>query len=110
MSPDERRTLLDDLHGGRTSRNREVERFARPECRRVLSAYRRVRALLREAARPGVQVQVRWLEGRQCLAVAVEDAALRYRRVLFLYSWEAAFLASIGGLGEALPLGAGRGS
>lgn len=109
MSPNERRSLLDDLHSGRTSRNRELERFGRHDCRAVLSGYRRVKALLGEAGRPGVRFRARWLEGGARLAVAVEDPKLRYRRVVFLSSWEAAFLASVAGSAAGLPPGALRG-
>ncbi len=109
MSPDERRCLLDDLHCGRTSRNRDLERFGRPEYRSVLSGYRRVKTLLGEAGRPGVRFRARWLGGGERLAVAVEDGKLRYRRIVFLSPWEAAFLASVAGAAAGLPLPAPRG-
>jgi len=102
MNPEDRRSLLHDLDRGRTSRNREVDRFAEPGCRRVLTGYRRVKALLRDLDRPGVDARARWVENPGHLAVAVEDPRLRYRRVVLLAPWEAEFLASLGGPGARL--------
>jgi hypothetical protein len=93
MSPEDRRALFDDLLHGRTSRNRELDRFAQPECRSVLRGYRRVRALVRELGRPGAEVC--WLGHPEALAVTVTHPRLRYRRVVFLSPWEAQFLASL---------------
>ncbi len=99
MDSAQRRALLDDLHRGRTSRNRDLERFAEPEGRRVLAAYRRVKGVLADLSRPGGSARVRWLEAPERLAVAVEVPPLRYRRELVLTPWEAEFLASLGGPG-----------
>jgi len=99
MNPDQRRVLLDDLQHGRTSRNRDLERFAEPRCRRVLAGYRRVRALLADLRRPGASTRTRWLEGPERLALAVDLPRLRYRRVVVLTPWEAEFLEALGGPG-----------
>ncbi|MDW7711380.1 MAG: hypothetical protein SCH98_12990 [Deferrisomatales bacterium] len=104
MTPEERSCLLDDLQHGRTSRNRELERFARPPERAVLSGYRMVKALLGDVSRPGVRVHARWVRGGESLAVALEDPALRYRRTLLLSPWEAAFLGGAGGPGFVFPV------
>ncbi|MEW6486404.1 MAG: hypothetical protein AB1578_00625 [Thermodesulfobacteriota bacterium] len=104
MSPEDRRALFDDLLHGRTSRNRELDRFAQPECRSVLRGYRRVKALVRELGRPGVEVQ--WVGHPEALAVAVTHPRLRYRRVVFLSPWEARFLASLPGPAQGFVSGA----
>lgn len=58
----------------------------------MLRAYRRVRSLLRELARPGVRAGARWSTNPGGLDVAVECPRLRYRRVVVLAPWEARFL------------------
>lgn len=104
MSPEDCRALFDDLLHGRTSRNRELDRFAQPECRAVLRGYRRVKALLRELGRPGVEARARWVAHPEVLKVALTHAGLRYRRVVFLSSWEVDFLAFLAGSeGVSLP-------
>jgi hypothetical protein len=108
MNPEERRSLLSDLRRGRTSRNRDLDRFAEPESRRVLTGYRRVKALWSDLSRPGVGARARWVENPGHLAVAVEDPRLRYRRVVLLTPWEAEFLAALGGPGPEIALLRGR--
>lgn len=95
MSPEDCRALFDDLLHGRTSRNREVDRFAEPQRRAVLRGYRRVKALVREFGRSGVEVQ--WVGHPEAPAVAVTHPGLRCRREVFLSPWEARFLASFSG-------------
>ncbi len=92
MSDAERIRLLRDLFRGATSRNREFERFQRPEARRVLQGYRRLRSLLREVRRPDVETRARWVDGSSRLAVAVEQSRFGYRRLVFLDAWEGEFL------------------
>jgi len=110
MDPEERHSLLQDLHCGRTSRNRDLEGFAEPARRRVLSGYRRVKALVRDLRRPGVDVHARWVENPGHLAVAVEDTRLRYRRVVLLAPWEAEFLETLAEPGATPQIDSPRGA
>lgn len=84
--------LLRDLFAGRTSRNRDFERFRDPAARRVLSGYRRLLSLARELAEPGVEASVERAGGGVELAVEVRIRGLGYHRLAVLTAWEFALL------------------
>ena len=84
-------SLLRELHLGNTSRNRAFLRFSEPAAARVLAGYRRLKSLVTELGRPGVEVRI--LE-RPSGEPAVEVLARRllYHRVVLLSAWELRFL------------------
>jgi hypothetical protein len=87
-----REGLLGDLHEGRTSRNRDYERFLEPAAHRVWRSYRLLAGLAAELRQPGVEVRiVRSRQGQQP-AVEVRIRRLRYHRLVLLSSWEFDFL------------------
>ena len=102
MDAREKRCLLQDLHLGRTSRNKEFGRFCEPQARAVLNAHRRLRSLLGELVDPGVRATVRALEDGR-VQVTARRPALRYRRVLVLEPWEAEFLTETAPSGSFSP-------
>ena len=106
MAEDAQTQLLRDLHTGRTSRNRDFERFADGSARRALRGYRRVRSLLRELRAPGVEAQVRLLAPSGARAVEVFLRGVRYHRLVLLSPAEFALLVEELGAG-APPTDAG---
>lgn len=92
--------LLADLRAGRTSRNRDHERFDEPEARRVLRGYRRLKSLVRELLRPGVEAHLRRPSRAEGAAVEVVVRSVRYHRLVWLAPWELDFLrAELGAAG-----------
>ena len=102
MAEDTQALLLRDLYAGRTSRNRDFERFCDPAARRTLRGYRRVRSLLRELRMPGVEARVRLSRLSEERAVEVVLTGLRYRRVVLLSPAEFDLLTAELGAGALL--------
>ena len=102
MAKDSQALLLRELCAGRTSRNRDFERFAGGSDRCALRGYRRVRSLLRELRTPGVEARVRLSRVSGEAAVEIVLRGLRYHRAVLLSQAEFAFL--VAELGAVTPL------
>lgn len=92
MSATWERELLQELHRGRKSRNRDFGEFQSPTLRRVWKGYRRLVSLARELRRPDVEscVLSDGEGGERGIEVVLET--LRYRRRVRLTPEELDFL------------------
>jgi len=94
--------LLCDLHEGRTSRNREFERFSRTDEFLVFCAYARIKGIIKDLENPEVKGSAHWVENTGRLAITLESSQLSYRRRVYLSHWEVDFIKTRTSLADLL--------
>jgi hypothetical protein len=103
-------SLLNQLHTRRVSRNRHFSYFLRREPRAVLWGYRRLRSLVADLSKPGLEVRCEEVRDSGYYLLTLESAQLRYRRVTLLTPWEYEFLAREVGAEKLVPSSSVRGA
>jgi len=95
--------ILEALRRGRLSRNRNFAAFSDPAAKKAQRVHRRLRALERELAAPGIAVRVeRTNVATDTFAITLERPAVRLRRIAYVEGVELAFLCEDPRLRERL--------